>query len=1009
MSELPSSPYKGLSAFDDSEVDALLFFGREREREIVIANLIASRFTVLYGPSGVGKSSLLRAAVARSLRELPEQPLVVVFSRWSDDPIRALSAALGEDVDGGRRSLDDALEHAQSDRDVYLILDQAEEYFLYHRDDSGEESFAEFLPAVLAAPLRVNVLVSLREDSLAKLDRFTGRIPGLFANTLRLDRLDRAAASAAIVRPVERFAEIAHEPIAVDPVLVERVLDEVGTGRIETALGGLGGVDDDRASVRIEAPYLQLVMQRLWVEERAHGSGELQAETLERLGGAQQIVEEHLEGALDELSPTQKDIAAKLFNHLVTPSGTKIAHEASDLADFGDVSEDEVRPVLDALTDSRILRSLEESGTVRFEIFHDVLAHPVLAWRTRHRTERAVEHELEERHRRRSRAQRFAALGLAALAVVVALVVFGVVQHSNASEQSREAQARQLDASAIAMLPEDPELSLLLARESARLGPAPAAEDALLQSLLTSQVRARYDTGGPVTDLAYSPDGRYVAYTSDDGNVYLRDMRTGERVFARNVGADGGVAFSSDGRLLLVHGSESPAAVLGVPSGAPRCTFDDAGAGPADATIANGRAVVVRNARARFYVLETCEPVGVVDEVGTTAVTVIPSPTGNRVAFLSGRRAVIADAKTGKVLFAVQHPGEITSLAFSNDGRRIVTGGRDRLARIWNGFNGKLIHELAGHQGQVLDVAIGPGGTEVATVSTDGTGRIWDAVTGELAASLFGHTNFVRSVAFSPDGRSVVTASRDGTARTWALTGRRLATLSGNADVIELARFSPDGYSVATGGADGSLEIWDAGTRVALSTSGVPPPDPPTSTARSRDGRVTATADGPIIRLERSDGTTSELVGHRLDVSSIAFSPDGKRLVSAGRDHDAILWDVETGKALRSLRGHFGSVADAQFSPDGRWIVTAGPRSVGLWRAADGRLIRLLAGPEGPFTSAAFLPNSRTIVARTDAGVVAAYECRICGRVPELLALADERLAATGRELTPEERELYLG
>ena len=90
----PDSPYKGLNAFEDSELDALLFFGREREREIVVANLIASRLTVLYGPSGVGKSSLLRAAVARSLRELPEEPLVVVFSSWSDDPNTALAEAV---------------------------------------------------------------------------------------------------------------------------------------------------------------------------------------------------------------------------------------------------------------------------------------------------------------------------------------------------------------------------------------------------------------------------------------------------------------------------------------------------------------------------------------------------------------------------------------------------------------------------------------------------------------------------------------------------------------------------------------------------------------------------------------------------------------------------------------------------------------------------------------------------------------------------------------------------
>ena len=131
------SPYRGLAAFDDSELDALYFFGRERDTEIVVANLIASRFTVLYGPSGVGKSSLLLAAVARTLRELPEEPVVVVFSAWSDHPPHGLAAALAEvaGIEGGE--LLDVAEHAQAGRDVYVILDQAEEYFTYHGDSGG--------------------------------------------------------------------------------------------------------------------------------------------------------------------------------------------------------------------------------------------------------------------------------------------------------------------------------------------------------------------------------------------------------------------------------------------------------------------------------------------------------------------------------------------------------------------------------------------------------------------------------------------------------------------------------------------------------------------------------------------------------------------------------------------------------------------------------------------------------------------------------------------------------
>src|SRR5262249_61917184 len=133
------------------------------------------------------------------------------------------------------------------------------------------------------------------------------------------------------------------------PRVVECVLAQGGAGRVELRGGGRGGVEGSVSERRIEAPFLQRVMARLWDGEQSAGSRVLRLATLVELGGAEQIVRDHLDRALDALSPEQQDLAASIFNHLVTPSGTKIAHDAADLAGYIGAEQAEVAPVLTSL------------------------------------------------------------------------------------------------------------------------------------------------------------------------------------------------------------------------------------------------------------------------------------------------------------------------------------------------------------------------------------------------------------------------------------------------------------------------------------------------------------------------------------------------------------------------------------------------------------------------------------------------------------------------------------
>lgn len=387
---IPHAPYKGLVPYTDD--DAALFFGRDAERSIIVANLRSSRFTLLYGPSGVGKSSVVGAGVMHHLRQRARANLekrgtpefaVVYFNQWRDDPVPGLLRAVRQEVEsllgqkfedapGSESKTPDEQLKVWAERaggDLLIILDQFEDYFLYHPNEDGPGTFAQEFPrAVTDKEARVNFVVSIREDAVAKLDRFEGRIPTLFDNYIRIDHLDRGAARDAIVKPIEQFNKAMGDPsskVNIEPALVDAVLDQVKTGRVSLTDTGIGVIKSERSSEedgagvdRIETPFLQLVMTRLWDEELRSGSRMLRQETLDRLGGAERIVRTHLDKTLGALPASERQAAAGMFHYLVTPSGTKIAHTARDLAEYTHTNEKQLTPVLEKMAASgiRILR-----------------------------------------------------------------------------------------------------------------------------------------------------------------------------------------------------------------------------------------------------------------------------------------------------------------------------------------------------------------------------------------------------------------------------------------------------------------------------------------------------------------------------------------------------------------------------------------------------------------------------------------------------------------------------
>jgi WD40 repeat protein len=1034
-------PYKGLTPYDES--DAPFFFGREAEREIITANLMASRLTLLYGPSGVGKSSVLRAGVAYHLRKLSEQNLiergtpefvVVVFSSWRDDPISGLAAHVQEAVSSllaGQKireaekgsllkNLQFWSEHI--DGDLLIILDQFEEYFLYHLQEDGIGTFASEFPRAVNSPdLRVNFLISVREDALAKLDRFKGRIPNLFDNYLRIDHLDRAAARVAIERPIAEYNRLQTEgqTVSIEPELVEAVLDQIKTGQVRLGEAGRGmieGAVSRSDEGRIETPYLQLVMTRLWDEEippaplRENGErsgvrGVLRLSTLRRLGGAEHIVRTHLDTTMSALPPDERDAAARIFHYLVTPSGTKIAHTVPDLAEYANISPEQITPVLDKLSSAsiRILRPvappLDHPGRPpRYEIFHDVLAPAILDWRARYVQAQELaeaDRKLAE-ERQRANKLRWGMIGLTLLLLLmVGLAIFALHQRATAKRAQAEAEgarvateaqrqiavARELSAAALNNLEVDPERSILLGLQAvsvSSIGGKPVlreAEEALHRAVQSSRVQLtlRGHTAG-VNGIAFSPDGRRLATSSTDKTAKVWDASTGKELLTLSGHTAGvnGIAFSPDGRRLATASEDKAAKVWDASTGKELLTLSGHTAG---------------------------------------VIGVAFSPDGRRLATASDdKTAKVWDASTGRELFTLSgHTDGVIGVAFSLDGERLGSASRDKAAKVWDASTGKELLTLSGHPRLLRDIAFSPDGRRLATPTGDITAKVFDAATGQLLLTLYGHTGIVWTVSFSPEGGRLATGGGDGTAKMWDVaTGRLLLTLCGHTGAVWKISFSPDGTRVATASLDGTARVWDVsptGGREWVTPVGHR--GGLWDVAYSRDGRLLATASADKTAKVWDASTGKELLtlsGHTDVVMGIAFSPDGKRLATFSDDHTTKVWDLVTGQTLFTLPAQALDPGvlnhSLAFSPDGRRLATISDnKNARVWDASTGKELLTLSGHAGRLYCIAFSPDGTRLATCSIDGTAKVWDAAT-GK--ELLTLLGHTTQVFGVAFSPD-------